>query len=244
MRIGISLEDRVGEVADTVAHAARVFEIVGIDFCDKRDRSVRDAAKAAAIDVAELQQLMDPTSAVMPARAIDNPENASLDQLTKHIVENFHRRARAMLVRMTLVANSAASSHPDKKLWPLVDLIARITRDLVPHMRREEQYLFPYIDSFQREMGPDETIVVPLFGSVEYPMQRIRHDHSEDLALLTAIREATANFTPSKGACDHVCELFKMLEEFDTDLQQHIRLENDILFPRAIEAERTAAKRK
>ena len=244
MRIGISLEDRVGEVADTVAHAARVFEIVGIDFCDKRDRTVRDAAKTASVDVAELLQLMDPSAAVVPARAMDNPENAPLDQVTKHIVTNFHRRARAMLVRMSLLAGSAASAHPDKKLWPLVDLIAKLTRDLVPHMRREEQYLFPYIDSFQREMGPDETIVVPLFGSVEYPMQRIRHDHSEDLASLTAIREATSNFTPPTGACDHVRQLFKMLEEFDTDLQQHIRLENDILFPRAIEAERSAAKRK
>ena len=244
MRIGISLEDRVGEVADTVAHAARVFEIVGIDYCDKRERSLRDAAKAASFDVAELQQLLDPSAVPVPSRNIDNAGSAPLDQLTKHIVENFHRRARAMLVRMTLLAGSAASAHPDKKLWPLVDLIARITRDLVPHMRREEQYLFPYIDSFQREMGPDETIVVPLFGSVEYPMQRVRHDHSEDLASLTAIREATANFTPPKGACDHVCQLFKMLQEFDTDLQQHIRLENDILFPRAIEAERAAAKSK
>jgi len=243
MRIGVSLDDRVGEVADTVAHAARVFEIVGIDFCDKRDRSVRDAAKTASIDAAELLQLMDPTSAVAPARPMENAKDAPLSQLTKHIVTNFHRRARGMLVRMTILAGSAASSHPDKKLWPLVDLIAKVTRDLVPHMRREEQYLFPYIDSFEREMGPDETIVVPLFGSVEYPMQRIRHDHSEDLASLAAIREATSNFTPPKGACDHVAQLFKMLQEFDTDLQQHIRLEDETLFPRAIEAERSAAKR-
>ena len=244
MRIGISLEDRVGQVADTVAHAARVFEIVGIDSCDKRDRTLKDAAKAASFDTAELLQLLDPSSSPPPSHPMNDAEHAPLGQVTRYIVGNFHRRARAMLVRMTILAGSAASAHPDKKLWPLVDLIAKITRDLVPHMRREEQYLFPYIDSFEREMGPDETIVVPLFGSVEYPMQRIRHDHSEDLASLTAIREATSNFTPPAGACDHVCQLYKMLQEFDTELQQHIRLENDILFPRAIDAERAAAKRK
>jgi regulator of cell morphogenesis and NO signaling len=244
MRIGVSLDDRVGEVADTVAHAARVFEIVGIDFCDKRDRTLKDAAKTASFDTDELLQLIDPSAPQPSSATINDPATASLNQLTRYVVNVHHKRARWMLVRMTLLAGSAASSHPDKKLWPLVDLIAKITRDLVPHMRREEQYLFPYIESFERPMGPDETIVVPLFGSVEYPMQRIRHDHSEDLASLTAIREATASFTPPKGACDHVCQLYKMLQEFDTDLQQHIRLENDILFPRAIDAERAAAKRK
>lgn len=242
MRIGVSLEDRVGEVADTVAHAARVFEIVGIDFCDKRNRTLRDAAKAAALDPAELLDLLDPSAGPPPTREMRNAEKAPLHEITRHIMTAYHRRARAMLVQMSLLASKAAAAHPDNKLWPLVDLIARISRDLVPHMRREEQYLFPYIDSFQREMGPDETIVVPLFGSVEYPMQRVRHDHSEDLATLTAIREATGNFVPSKGACDPICQLYKMLQEFDTDLQQHIRLENDILFPRAIEAERAAAK--
>jgi len=243
MRIGVSLEDRVGDVADTLAHAATVFEVTGIDYCCKRDRSLRDAAKAATLDAAELLQLLDPAAGTPPPRPLAGAESAPLHEVTKYIVNAHHKRARSMLVRMTLLASQAASAHPDKKLWPLVDLIARIARDLVPHMRREEQYLFPYIDSFQREMGPDETIVVPLFGSVEYPMQRIRHDHSEDLATLTAIREATDNFTLPKGACDRVGQLFGLLKEFDTDLQQHIRLENEILFPRAIEAERAAAKR-
>ena len=244
MRIGVSLDDRVGEVADTVARAARVFEITGIDFCDKPNRSLRDAAKTASVDPTELLQLLDPSAGPPPARELSNAANAPLHEITRHIVNAYHRRARALLVEMTLLASKAASAHPDKKLWPLVDLIARISRDLVPNMRREEQYLFPYIDSFQREMGPDETIVVPLFGSVEYPMQRIRHDHADDLATLTAIRDATGNFVPPKGACDHISQLYKMLQEFDTDLQQHIRLENDVLFPRAIEAEKAAAKPK
>src|SRR5262249_35032203 len=154
-------DDRVGDVADTVAHAARVFEIVGIDYCDKRERTLRDAAKAANLEVDELLQLLDPAAGTPPYRPVKDPATAPLHELTRHIFVTHHKRARSMLVRLTLLASQAASN--DKKMWPLCDLIAKVARDLVPHMRREEQYLFPYIDSFQRAMGPDETIVVPLF---------------------------------------------------------------------------------
>lgn len=243
MRIGVSLEDRVGDVADTVGHAARVFEIVGIDYCCKRDRSLRDAAAAVSLDPDELLQLLDRSASPPPYRPLTSAANGPLQDVTRFISATHHRRARSMLVNMTLLASEAASAH-GQTIWAIQDLIAKIARDLIPHMRREEQYLFPYIDTLQREMGPDETIVVPLFGTVEYPLQAIRHDHSEDLALLTAIQEATGNFTPPKNACERVRNLFRMLEEFDTDLREHIRLENDVLFPRSVEAERVAAKRR
>jgi len=242
MRIGVSLEDRAGDVADTVGSAARVFEIVGIDYCCHRDRSLRDAAAATHLSPDELLQLLD-RSAPPTYRPLANAGAAALHDVTRFIVTVHHRRARSMLVNLTLLASEAASAH-GQSVWTLEDLIARIARDLVPHMRREEQYLFPYIDTLQREMGPDETIVVPLFGTVEYPLQSIRHDHSEDLAQLTAIQDATGNFTPPKGACDRLRSLFSLLQEFDSDLREHIRLENDVLFPRSVEAERAAAKRK
>jgi regulator of cell morphogenesis and NO signaling len=242
MRIGVSLGDRVGDVADTVGSAARVFEIVGIDSCDKRDRPLRDAASAINLDPDELLQLLDRSASPPVYRQLVNAPSAPLHEVTRFIAMTHHRRARSMLVKLTLLASEAASH--GQSIWAIQDLIAKIARDLIPHMRREEQYLFPYIDTLQREMGPDETIVVPLFGTVEYPLQAIRHDHSEDLALLTAIQEATGNFTPPKNACERVRDLFRTLEEFDTDLREHIRLENDVLFPRSVEAERAAAKRR
>jgi regulator of cell morphogenesis and NO signaling len=243
MRIGVSLGDRVGDVADTVGNAARVFEIVGLDYCCKRDRSLRDAAAAINLDPDELLHLLDRSASLPAYRPLSNGASSPLQDVTRFITTTHHRRARSMLVNITLLASEAASAH-GQSIWPIQDLIARIVRDLIPHMRREEQYLFPYIDTLQREMGPDETIVVPLFGTVEYPLQAIRHDHSEDLALLTAIQEATGNFTAPKSACERMRNLFRMLQEFDTDLREHIRLENDVLFPRSVEAERAAAKRR
>jgi regulator of cell morphogenesis and NO signaling len=242
MRIGVSLEDRVGNVADTVGNAARVFEILSIDYCCKRDRTLRDAAAAAILDAEELLQLLDSTAAPPPYHPLADAAKTPLHELTRFVATTHHKRARSMLVNLTLLASEAASAHGEK-MWDVEDLIATMARDLVPHMRREEQYLFPYIGTLEREMGPDETIVVPLFGTVEYPLQSIRHDHTEDLELLQKLREATGDFTPPKGACDRVKRLFSLAREFHTDLQEHIRLENDVLFPRSIEAERAAANR-
>lgn len=243
MRIGVSLNDRVGEVADTVAHAARIFEIAGVDFCCKRDRTLREAAAAALLDGDELLRLLaiEPP----PAPAPPLPPSPTLRQMTTFIVTSHHRRARALLIAMTLRASKAASAHSEQRreLWHMEDQIAAIARELVPHMRREEQYLFPYINSFESEIGRDETIVVPLFGTVEYPLQSIRHDHAEDLRALGELRDLAARLKPQER-CDGIGQLLALSDEFDRDLQAHIQLENDVLFPRAIEAERTASKRR
>ena len=243
MRIGVSPNDHVGEVADTVAHAARVFEIAGVDFCCKRDRTLREAAAAALLDADELLHLLAMEPPPPPAHPL--PRNPTLRQVTRFVVTSHHRRARAFLVAMTLRASRTASAHSEQRreLWHMQDKITAIARELVPHMRREEQYLFPYIDSFESEIGRDETIVVPLFGTVEYPLQSIRHDHAEDLRALGEMRELAAKLKPQER-CDGIGELLALADEFDRDLQDHIRLENDVLFPRAIEAERTASKRR
>jgi|SRR5581483_19262 len=240
----ISPDARVGEIADTVPFAARVFEIAGVDYCCHRDRSLRDAATMAKIDVEELLTLLR-RDKPMPALPQLDAKRATLTELTRFVAGQFHPRARRMLVDLTLVASRAASAHTSRSddIWALQDHITRLAHELVPHMRREEQYLFPYIESFVREMGPDETIVVPLFGTVTYPLQNIHHDHAQDLALVAGVRDMTHNFEPPARACETVRTLYKLFEQFESDLKQHVALENDVLFVRAVDEERRATER-
>ncbi|HEY8182117.1 MAG TPA: DUF542 domain-containing protein [Thermoanaerobaculia bacterium] len=232
------LDDRVGDVADQVPHAARILEVLGVDICCHRERSLRQAAAAVGLQSEEILDLLNRKSQSPAAEAPG--KEGSLRELTLYVVGHHHRRARHMLVNLALLAGEVASSHHTGEIHLLHDIIERIARELIPHMRREEQFLFPYIDSIEREMGPDETIVVPLFGRLEYPLQSIHHDHAEDLALLNTIRDLTNNFTAPKGSCERVQSLYPLLEAFERELQVHIGIENEVLFPRAIEAERNA----
>lgn len=241
----VSPDARVGEVADSVPFAARVFEIVGIDFCCHRDRSLHDAASTARLNAGELMALLQRDVPVPSMPAPADPKTVPLNELTRYVAGHFHPRARRMLVDLSILASQAASAHVSQSddVWALQDHITRLARELVPHMRREEQYLFPYIDSFVRELGPDETLVVPLFGTVTYPLQHIHHDHAQDLALVAGVRSLTQDFNPPARACDSVRQLYRLLEHFESDLKQHVALENDVLFARAVDEERRAAAR-
>ena len=88
---------------------------------------------------------------------------------------------------------------------------------------------------------PDVSTIVPLYGTVQYPLQSLRHEHGEDLALIERIRDITNRFTPPSDACPRYRIFYNMLADFTSELREHIELENDVLFPRAIEAERKAS---
>jgi len=243
--VKITADERVGEIVDSVPHAARVFEVVGVDACCHRDRSLQDAASAAKLRAEEVLDLLRRDAPMPEHRALADPRTTPLVELTGFISGHFHPRTRRMLVELTLLGGQAASAHGGTKedIWVLQDHITRLVRELVPHMRREEQYLFPYIDSLEREVGPDQTFVVPLFGTVTYPLQQIHHDHAQDLALVAGVRELTHGFTPPDRACGPVRELYRLFAQFGGELEQHVRLENDVLFVRAVDEERRAVER-
>ena len=229
----------VGEFVDQVPRAALVFEVLGIDFCTNDQRPLSAAAAAAGCDLDEVTGLLN--RAPLPARS--SLKGESFAEMTSYIVQVHHRRARQMLIDLIELNGRVAAGHAAKhpELWQIKNSLEDIARKLVPHMVTEERYLFPYISSMDQKV-PDVSTVVPLFGTVQYPLQSLRHEHGEDLGLIDRIRDITKRFTPPADACPRFRIFYNMLEEFTTELREHIELENDVLFPRAIEAERKAGQ--
>jgi regulator of cell morphogenesis and NO signaling len=64
-------------------------------------------------------------------------------------------------------------------------------------------------------------------------------DHDDSGALLAKMRDLSGNYRAPDGACPSYRGLYHALEEFERDLHQHVHLENNILFPRAMEMERS-----
>ena len=105
------------------------------------------------------------------------------------------------------------------------------------HMMKEEAILFPYIVRLEEAVIQNETVIPPPFGTVQNPVRMMEHEHDSAGAALRAIRQATADFTPPGDACISYQTLYSALAAFEADLHLHIHLENNILFPRAIEIE-------
>ncbi len=234
----------VGELIENVPAAEAVFEIVRIDSCCRRERTLADAGAAAGIDVDEVISLMHELPLDSSVHPVTLPLNAGLGDITAQIKDQYHRRARAFLVMLTrsVRALSGSHGHAFREIWQVRTQIERLARDLVPHMSLEEKYLFPYIDSLAGGRA-DREIVVPLTGKVEYPLQFVKHDHDDDMQMIATLRELTHNFTPPDRACAGFSAFYNVLREFAAEIEEHIALENDVLFPRAIDAEKQIFQR-
>lgn len=235
----ISPQTSVGELVQTVPGAELVFEVVGIDSCCKPERSLADACTAAGLEVNEVMTLLSgmPQQPWAPP-PVPATAQAPLAQVTSGIRDHYHRRARRALVVLIRLARRLCGSHGQtfKEIWTVRDEIEELARELVPHMQNEERYLFPYIAGMDGGVLETET-VIPLFGKVEHPLRQLKHDHSDDLAAIAKLREVTRNFTPPDRSCSGFRDLYTALAHFAAELQEHIDLENDTLFPRAVERE-------
>jgi regulator of cell morphogenesis and NO signaling len=114
----------------------------------------------------------------------------------------------------------AQSRHADDPRTPhgLADLLHQIKRDLQDHMLHEERDLFPSM--LQNAAGLDA------------PLREMRRHHACHKMRLERIARLTRGFTPPYGACPHWWALYAMTFSFVDDLEEHLQLEDEVLFPR------------
>ncbi len=148
------------------------------------------------------------------APAHDAPE------LTRYIETRYHVRHREQLPRLAAMAEKVEDVHFGDEDLPegLSDTLRRMIGDMEVHMKKEELILFPAI---RKGGGP----------GIENPIAVMRADHDDHDRDVGEIRRRTRNLTPPEGACGTWAALYAGLEEFICDLEEHMRLENDVLFP-------------
>ena len=102
----------------------------------------------------------------------------------------------------------------------------------------EEKVLFPYIKQLEADKLSGTAASSP-FGTVQNPINMMEMEHELVGKNMEEIRKITHNYTLPEGACASYQQLFRLLAEFEEDLQIHIHLENNILFPKAVALEKT-----
>jgi regulator of cell morphogenesis and NO signaling len=227
----------VREFAVEVPQATRLFEKLGIDYCCGGGKSLRDACASANIPVEDVVKklLSSVNESATPANADWSTER--LSDLADYIVAKHHVYVRQELPRLeqllAKVASKHASNHPELK--QVQNIFHALSEELTSHLMKEEQILFPYVK--QLEAAGEDRMRPPMFGSVKNPihMMEIEHDSAGDA--LRELRSITNGFSAPEEGCFSYKALYQGLAEFETDLHQHIHLENNILFPRAIEME-------
>jgi regulator of cell morphogenesis and NO signaling len=166
-----------------------------------------------------------------------------LTELANHIVETHHEYSRAQLPVLTALAAKVNMRHGATKpeLARLQELVGALAEELTGHMVKEEQVLFPIFRRMQANAdagyGMDPVTAEALLN----PIRRMMEEHDDAGELLRAIRSVTNNYQPPNGACTSFQTLYAGLKQHEEDLHRHVHLENNILFPRALEMARSRA---
>jgi regulator of cell morphogenesis and NO signaling len=227
---------KVRDLASTNPGAARIFEKFGIDYCCGGDKSLAEACSAAKIDLAQVAGELEKPQAFPSGR---DWQKAQLQDLTRYIVEKHHGFVRQEIARLFPLIAKVIGVHGNKhpELKQIQNYFQSLAEELTLHLMKEERMLFPYIEDLEAAANCGGRPAAPMFGTVQNPVRMMMMEHDSAGELLRSMRQATNGYTRPEDACMSFRMLYSALQEFEADLHQHIHLENNILFPRAIALE-------
>jgi regulator of cell morphogenesis and NO signaling len=127
------------------------------------------------------------------------------------------------------------TNHPE--LLRVQSIFRALSEELILHMMKEEQILFPYIAEMEAAVTNKRALPPAMFGTVQNPVRMMMMEHDSAAHALHEMREVTNGYAVPADACVSYQALFRGLESFQADLHQHIHLENNILFPHALKVE-------
>jgi regulator of cell morphogenesis and NO signaling len=240
--MSVSTSRTVRELALEIPQAVRIFEKVGIDYCCGGGKSLEEACATANLSVDEVLDSLELAEQEAKAKQKDhNWQTEPLSELVAHINTTHHKYTREEIARLGPLFDKVVSAHGTNHpvLAHVRAAFRGLAQELTMHMMKEEAVLFPYIVRMEEALIQKELVLPPPFGTVRNPVAMMMHEHDSAGDALRTMRQLTAGYMPPGDACISYQTLYKALADFEKDLHQHIHLENNILFPRAIEMERS-----
>ncbi len=232
-------EKTIGQMVAEDFRAAAVFRKYKIDFCCKGNRTIEEACDNKKVTPEEIYKDLD---ALNKAKAGDIDFNSwPLDLLADYVEKTHHRYVEENSTVLLQYLNKLCKVHGDRhpELFEINKLFTESAQELAAHMKKEELILFPFIKRMVAAKQNGEELPKPHFGTVENPVAMMKHEHTTEGERFQKIAELTNNYQFPEDACGTYQVTFRMLEDFEQDLHKHIHLENNILFPKAIELEKT-----
>jgi len=229
----------VGEIAVEMPSATREFEKLGIDYCCGGSRTLGEACAEAKISVDEALARLEESATSVQTEASQDWQTPLLADLIAHITTTHHVFVREESPRIEALAAKVVGVHGKNhpELLQVKEIFSALAAELSVHLMKEEQILFPYVLHMEENALAGEPVPPALFGTVVNPIRMMMQEHDGAGDSLRALRTITNDYKLPEDACISYRTLYQALQGYEADLHQHIHLENNILFPRAVAME-------
>ncbi len=216
------IQQALGELVTALPAAAKVFQRYRLDYYCHGKQSLFDACSAAGVEVKDVLRDIEEI-AQLGLKNEERWDECALDALIQHVLDRYHTSLRSELPRLMELASRVERAHAEQPDYPkgLADLLYELRVAIEGHLNKEEQILFPLI-------------IANRARNAYMPVQVMMQEHDDHGQNLQRIRELTGDLAVPPHACATWQELYRGLGELELELMDHIHLENNILFSRAL----------
>tara|TARA_R110000765_G_scaffold425773_2_gene539523 strand:+ start:1894 stop:2628 length:735 start_codon:yes stop_codon:yes gene_type:complete len=238
-----TIERTIGQMVADDYRTAQIFKKYKIDFCCNGNRSIDEVAKEKNLNVQILLKEIDHIQQRTGANQTDFNEVA-LDQLADHIENKHHHYVETQIPVLKQYLHKLCKVHGIRhpELFDINEHFNASAGELTMHMKKEELVLFPWIRKMIKVEQQNNLLGKPHFGTVKNPIAMMMQEHENEGERFMLIAKLSNDYTPPEDACTTYKVAFSLLKEFESDLHEHIHLENNILFPKAVTLENQLGK--
>ena len=226
----------LAQIVNSNHKAASVFEKYHLDFCCKGKRSLEQACTEQQLAVSQITGELENLFANESNASTVDFDKMNLAQLSDYIVQTHHAYVKNEMPQIYAYLEKVSSKHGERhpEVYKIFQTFAAVKEEMEGHMRKEEVVLFPRIKELQKMSDGENANLQLNINYLQSPITVMEQEHDHAGTLLNDIRIFSNDYTPPQDACTTYRLCFAALKAFELDLHQHVHLENNILFPKAI----------
>jgi regulator of cell morphogenesis and NO signaling len=221
----------VAEIALNFPQSIRVLHRYGIDYCCNGNKLFIKACQKAKLDPHKIWIEINSELPIPGFNKRLHFKNWDTAMLMDYILQQHHEYVRMTIPEIKSLLSIVCSVHgDDANLADIRTHFNTFSDELLEHLPIEENVLFPALRRITKSAVSLENYT--LLWNVQTNILAMEQEHKRAGELMNEIRRLSNNYTPPIHACPTFQMAYRMLEEFEQDMMQHIHLENNVLFPR------------
>ena len=230
-------DTRISVLVDQNYVHAYVLYYFGIKFYDYSELTLAQVCKKCGLKVEQvIREMEDPAL----LREADLPlMSYPIDLIIEYLKHSHFLFIKHKLPYIARLVESFKANHDDYKTVErdLKIVFPLFVEDFIQHIYEEEDTLFVFISSLDRATR-NKFIPTKLYFLLEKnSVQKFAMEHDVHDDEMQGIRNITKDYTLLPNAPLHVKVLYNELKDFEKSLVTHARIENEILFPKAMALE-------